>query len=204
VVIPLWRTLALALVLCAWSVVPSLAQTLTVETVGDALKIRGTGFSLLQGEPLTRLHDGRTVRLELTAMVLPAPGGSATVTARRLFALSYDLWEERFAVTTVEKAPRAASHLTRTAAEAWCLEQLAIPLTALGPLGRDAPFWIRLEYRMLDAGGAAEQADSGYTLQALIDALSRRRKTSASTTAIESGPFRLKSPNRPSLRGSTF
>jgi hypothetical protein len=203
VVTALGRTLSLWCAFCAWSVTPSLAQSLTVDTVGEALRIRGTGFSILQGEPLTRLHDGRTVRLELTAMVLPAPGGSATVTARRIFALSYDLWEERFAVTTVEKAPRSASHLARTAVEAWCLEQLGLPLTALGPFRRDTPFWIRVEYRMLDVDGAAEQADSGYTLQALIEALSRRRKTAASSHAVESGPFRLNAQNRPPPRGST-
>jgi hypothetical protein len=176
----------------------------TVETTGDLLKIRARGFSLLHGEPLTRLHDGRTVRVELTAMVLPAPGSSATVTTRRIVALSYDLWEERFAVTTVEKTPRSASHLARPAVEAWCLDQLTFPLTALGPLGRDTPFWIRLEYRLLDAEGPAAEADSGYTLQGLIDALSRRRKTAASTNVIESGPFRLNVQKRPPPRGSTF
>ena len=35
--------------------------------------------------------------------------------------------------------------------------------------------------------------DPGYTLQALIDALSRRRKAESSTHALEAGPFRLPS-----------
>ena len=51
----------------------SSAQTLTVDTVGDALKIRAPGFSFLKGEPLARLKDGRSVRVELAAMVLPGP-----------------------------------------------------------------------------------------------------------------------------------
>ena len=45
---------------------------------------------------------------------------------------------------------QSVSHLTLAAAETWCLEQLTLPLNALGPLGRDLPFWIRLEYRILD------------------------------------------------------
>ena len=65
------------------------------------------------------------------------------------------------------------------------------PSSALGALGRDLPFWIRLEYRILDGDGASDPADSGYTLQALIDALSRRRKTESSPHALEAGPFRL-------------
>ena len=43
---------------------------------------------------------------------------------------------------------RSVSHLTARDAEAWCLDSLTVPLSALGRLGRDAPFWIRLEYRV--------------------------------------------------------
>jgi hypothetical protein len=91
-----------------------------------------------------------------------------------------------------------ASHLVLAAAEAWCVDQLTIPIDALGGLGRDLPFWIRLEYRFLDSETTADSAESGYTLQALIDALSRRRKTDSSTHALEAGPFRLPSRSSPS------
>jgi hypothetical protein len=171
----------------------SSAQTLTVDTSGDALKIRAPGFSFLKGDPVARLKEGRSVRVELAAMVLPAPGKSVVATTRRIFALSYDLWEERFAVATVEKRSQSVSHLALAAAEAWCVDQLTIPVDALGGLGRDLPFWIRLEYRFLDSDATPDSSDSGYTLQALIDALSRRRKTDSSTHALEAGPFRLPS-----------
>jgi len=179
----------LAVVAC--STVWASAQTLTIDAAGEALKIRAPGFSFLKGEPLARLKDGRSVRVELTAMVLPAPGKSAVATARRIFALSYDLWEERFAVTAVDKRAQTVSHLAATAAETWCVEQLAIPLSALGALGRDVPFWIRLEYQILESDGSADSSNSGYTLQAMIDALSRRRKSESSPRPIEAGPFRL-------------
>ena len=185
------RLAAAALVaFLASPVVRSSAQGVTVETAGEALRIRAPGFSFLTGDPLARLKDGRSVRVELAAMVLPGPGKSPAAAIRRVFALSYDLWEERFAVTAVDARPHSASHLALAAAEAWCVEQLAIPLGALGALGRDLPFWIRLEYRMLDGDSAPDPSDSGYTLQALIDALSRRRRTEPSPHAIEAGPFR--------------
>ncbi len=185
------RRVVVALVaLLVWPVAQSFAQILTVDAVGDALKIRAPGFSFLKGDPLTRLKDGRSVRVELGGLVLPAPGKQPAAATRRIFALSYDLWEERFAVTTVEARSQSVSHLALTAAEAWCVEQLTIPLAALGALGRDQPFWIRLEYRILDGDGAPDESDSGYTLQALIDVLSRRRKTEASPNALEAGPFR--------------
>ena len=188
-VAPARRVAVALLVVLAWPAARSMAQSVTVDAVGDALKIRAPGFSFLKGDPLALLKEGRSVRVELGGLVLPAPGKLPAAAARRVFALSYDLWEERFAVTTVEARSQSVSHLALAAAEAWCVEQLTIPLTALGALG-DQPFWIRLEYRILDGDGAPDQSDSGYTLQALIDALSRRRKTEASPHALEAGPFR--------------
>ena len=188
-VAPARRVAVALLVVLAWPAARSMAQGVTVDAVGGALKIRAPGFSFLKGDPLARLKEGRSVRVELGGLVLPAPGKLPAAAARRVFALSYDLWEERFAVTTVEARSQSVSHLALAAAEAWCVEQLTIPLTALGALG-DQPFWIRLEYRILDGDAASDQPDSGYTLQALIDALSRRRKTEASPHALEAGPFR--------------
>ncbi len=183
------------LALLAWAAHSLSAQTLTVDVVGDVLKIRVSGFNFLQGDPLARLKDGRSVHVELAALALSGPGKPPTATARRGFALSYDLWEERFAVTTVETRSQSASHLSLAAVEAWCVEQLAIPVSALGALGRDLPLWIRLESRALDGDSAASTEDSGYTLQALIDVLSRRRKTASPSSTFEAGPFRLRSPS---------
>ena len=176
--------------LLAWPV-PSPAQTLTVDTIGGSLKIRAQDFSFLEGDPLDRLEDGQSVRVELTVMVLPASGQPEVAAARRIFALSYDLWEERFAVTTVEKRPQSISHLALAAAEAWCIDQLSIPIKALGSLGRDRPFWIRLEHRILSTDSTSGSEESGFTLQTLIDLLSRVRKTDSVPQTIEAGPFRL-------------
>jgi hypothetical protein len=181
-------------VLSAWPAALSSAQSLTIDTTRESLKIRTHGFSFLKGHPLARLKDGQSVRVELTVMVLPAPGQPEAATIRRIFSVSYDLWEERFAVTTVDKRSQSITHLAQPAAEAWCIEQLNIPLTALGTLGRDRPFWIRLEYRILDADGTPEHGQWEYTIQALIDILSRRRsssRTESAPQAIEAGPFKL-------------
>jgi hypothetical protein len=192
--------------LLVWHAVDCSAQVLSVDTAGDALKVHVTGFSFLKGDPLTRLKDGRSVRIELAAMVLPGPGQPPKATTRRIFALSYDLWEERFAVTTVGTRSQSVSHLAQAAAEAWCLDQLAIPLSALGALGRDVPFWVRLEYHILDAEVTSDSADAGYSLQTLIDLFSRRRKTSSTSAGpgetappvLEAGPFRtLRGPSSP-------
>jgi hypothetical protein len=123
--------------------------------------------------------------------VLPGPGRLAAAQNRQTFVLSYDLWEEQFAVT-LAGTTRSISHQTAVAAEAWCLEQLTVPVSALGSLGRERPFWIRLEYLVRDGGSAPPGGDdAGFTLRALIEALSRRRKDNVWTHAIEAGPFRL-------------
>jgi hypothetical protein len=179
----------LALVACPVARVS--AQALTVDVVGDALRIRAPAFSFLSGDPLARLKDGRSVRVELAALVLAGPGKSPAAATRRIFALSYDLWEERFAVTAVDARAQSVSHLVLAAAEAWCVEQVSIPVKSIGVLGRDRPFWVRLEYRVLE-GDAPTDPDSRYTLQGLIDALSRRRKAESSSRAVEAGPFRLR------------
>ena len=180
------------LVLLAWPVAQSSAQSLTIDTTGASLKIRAQGFSFLEGDPLARLKDGRSVRVELTAQVLPAPGKPVAAATRRIFALSYDLWEERFAVTTVEKRSQSITHLALPAAEAWCIDQLAIPLNALGTLRSGQPFWIRLEYRILDTESTPDAGESGFTLQTLIDLLSRVRKNDPAPQAIDAGPFTVR------------
>ena len=179
----------LAALVCAAARVS--AQGLTIETGGDSLKVHAPGFSFLKGEPLVRLKDGRSVRVELGAIVLAAPGKTPAAAVRRIFSLSYDLWEERFAATTVDGAAQSVSHLALAAAEAWCVEHLTIPMNALAALGRDGAFWVRLEYRILDADVTGDPAESGYTLQALIDALSRKRKAASPPRVLEGGPFHL-------------
>jgi hypothetical protein len=167
----------------------ALAQSVTVARTGDALAVRAPDFDFIRGEPLVRLKDGRSVRIDLELDVLPGPGGPTSAQGRQTFVLSYDLWEERFAVTLAGSPPRSIAYLTSAAAETWCLEQLTIPVSALGRLARE-PFWVRLGYRVLEADSLP--ADNGeFTLRGMIDALSRRRRIEPLTHAIEAGPFRL-------------
>jgi hypothetical protein len=197
VVAPLRRAAVVLIASLAWPAAPVFAQSVTVDPVGDTLRVRAPGFTFLKGDPLLRLKDGRSVRVELAAMVLAGPGKPASVTVRRIFALSYDLWEERFAVTSVDARSQSVSHLMQAAAEAWCIEQLAVPA---GAVLRDRPFWIRLEYRLVDEDAGADSADLGYTLQALIDLLSRRRKTEPASHVLEAGPFTVKQSGSSSRR----
>jgi hypothetical protein len=185
--------LVLVLTSAPWAAVLSAAQAIAVSRVAGAVRVRAPGVTFIKGEPLDILEDGRPLRIDLELTVLPRAGADGVARDRQTVVLSYDLWEERFAATRVGAPARSAEYLTSAGAEAWCLEQLAVPVSAMGALASQ-PFWIRLDYRILD-GERAGQDDGrgGYTLQSLIDALSRRRKASEWTHSVEAGPFRLQS-----------
>ena len=182
---------ALAIVAAlAWPATRLTSQSLMVTAANGVVQVRAPGLRFIEGEPLARLKDGQSVRVDFQITVLAKPGEAAATQRRQAFVLSYDLWEERFAVTSPDAPSRSASHLTSAAAEAWCVEQLAFPVGSLGPLGRNLPFWIRLEYRVRNDVGA-ERDEGGLTLQGLIDVLSRRRKPGDVSHTIEAGPFRV-------------
>ena len=175
----------------AWPAARVSSQSLTVTTVSGTVRVQAPGLRFIDGEPLARLKDGQSVRVDLELSVLAGPGATAAAQRKQTCALSYDLWEERFAVTVPDVPSRSISHLTPRAAEAWCVQQLAVPLSALGPLGRNVPFWIRLEYRVAN-GTSAEREEGGFTLRGLIDIFSRRSKTGEVSHSIEAGPFRVR------------
>ena len=169
-----------------------LAQSVTVARTGSAIRVRAPEFSFIKGEPLARLKDGRSVRVDLELDVLPGPGGQAIAHGRQAYLLSYDLWEERFAVTQAGPPSRSNAYLTAAAAEAWCLEQLTVPVSELGRHGRDLPFWIRLGYRVLAVDTPVQDNGAAdFSLRGLVEALSRRRRSEPLTHSIEAGPFRL-------------
>jgi len=183
-----WMLVLLASI--AWRPEAASAQSLTMNVAGGAVRIRAPGWSFLDGDPLVRLKDGRTVKVEVALVTLAAQGRSPVATARQIFVLSYDLWEERFAVAISGARAVSVSHLTAAAVEAWCVEQMSVPIPSPGAL-HDGRFWLRIECRFLDGDGSPDPDESGLTLQRIIDTLSRRKKHESLARALDGGPFRL-------------
>lgn len=184
-----WKRGLLALTL-ALSPVAVVAQTLTVSANGDTLRVQARDFSFIAGPMLNRLKEGRSVRVDFELTVLSKPEGPIVKQFMQAFTLSFDLWEERFAVSRAGSPPRSISHLRVKDAENWCLENLTMSISSLG-IGRDTPFWLRLVYRPQDLVAVAEEQGERYTLQALIDRLSRRREEGDLAKSVSGGPFRL-------------
>jgi hypothetical protein len=176
--------------LLVWFVRSPLAeQAMTFTTAGGMLRVIAPAVDVIEGVVLDRLRDGRSVRLDFELAVLAQPTGPPVAQTRQSFNISFDLWEERFAVTLVATPARSVSHLTRKAGEAWCFENLTIPLTALSRFGGSAPFWLRLSYQVPDAKTATD--DETFTLEKLIDVFGRKRRDSQLGKSVEAGPFRL-------------
>jgi hypothetical protein len=186
------RALVVAVCLIAWHVATLPAQGgLTASVAGAVLRVKAAGFRFLEGEALSRLKDGRSVRFDFDLSVLTRPGGPAVTQGRESFNLSYDLWEERFAAARIGTPARSASHLTPALAEAWCLDQLTLPVGTFSHLGRDTPFWVRLAYTIVERQRpASPDADARFTIWSLIDVFSRRTPEALSAS-VEGGPFRL-------------
>ena len=186
-----WQTGVLALAFIVTAALRLSAQTLTVKTVADALHVQARGFSFIDGPVLNRLKEGRSVRIDFEMTVLAKPEGPVVRQASQSFTLSFDLWEERFAVSRGGSPPRSISHLRARDAETWCLDNLTMPVTSLGQYGRE-PFWIRLAYRIQEPAPAGDEAPGErFTLRGLIDRLSRRREEDDLARSIDAGPFRL-------------
>jgi len=184
------RGLALLVVACAVPL-PLAAQSLTVRAAGDMLQVRGTGLRLIEGTVADHLKDGRSVRVDFEMTILDKSQGAAVTQVRQSFVISYDLWEQRYAVTRNGAPPRSISHLVARDAESWCLENMALPLTALGRFARDLPFWIQVDFRVQDQPPTAADAESPFTLRTLIDVFSRRRQDEPPGRTFEAGPFRV-------------
>ena len=187
-----WGVIALVLIVPAATRLP--AQALTVSRTGEMLHVRAPSLTFIKGAALDRLRAGGSVHFDVDLVVLSKPDGPVVIQTRQSFNVSYDLWEERFAVVRIGPPSSSISHLTARDAEQWCLAQLAVPAAPVERLGRAADFWITLAFHMRNGARAANtQANDRFTLRGLIDALSRRPQddVTGSQELVQAGPFRL-------------
>jgi hypothetical protein len=161
---------------------------LTVERDGDQLRLRAPALGFLAGAPLQRLHDGRSVTYVFSASIQVHRGGPQVHGVTRQIVFSYDLWEERFSVAQRDDPRVAASHLTTAAAEAWCVELLALPVRAAPA---DKAFVVKLECSLREENTQARDAPSATTFTGLIDLFSRKEASAPPRWEAVSPPLRL-------------
>ncbi len=176
------------LVALAVAVLSAQSGALVVERQGDRLRLSAPQFHFLEGRPLEQLHDGAALPFVFSVSVEPANWGGRSLHLQERFVISYDLWEEKFSVVREGQPRRAVSHLTAAAAEAWCLDSLALPVSAV-PAAKS--FVVKLAGSVVDVEEAQAGGDRS-TLSTLIDFFSRKGAAAAPPRwELVSKPLRL-------------
>jgi hypothetical protein len=177
-------------------------ESLAVHLDGDYLRVSLAHVDFLKGKPLDRLRDGASVAFIGQISITTSPN-SLTPVARAVarFALSYDIWEERFSVTKLQ-APgsrRTQAHLSAQAAENWCLDNLVIDR---GQLPADKPFYVQLDLRVDDPRDQLGIiGDPGINFTRLVEILGRPPRSPQERWLYNSGPLRLADLKRTEVRG---
>jgi hypothetical protein len=170
------------------------AQSITARIDGQQLHVMAPRIHFLTGEALRRLRDGATVNYELQLTARPDRAGKLLGRAVEHFSVSYDLWEEKFAVTKLGGSPKTATHLSALVAEVWCIDNTLMPI---GVLPADGSFWLRLDYRAEEPSTTPDQTDnSSFSLSSLVDIFSRRVRREQVQGTEEVGPLRLRDLKR--------
>jgi hypothetical protein len=184
---------ALTFLLLVFAPSPNLGP-LSVSLDGDTLLVSAPKLPLIEGPILTRLKNGNSVAFDFHLALWTGARDNIRRRSFERFVVSYDLWEEKFAVEGLRK-PRA--HATRLAPDAvgpWCLKQISIPKV---DFATDEALWVRLDVRAVDPRQDAELFDSnGVSVMNLIDILSRPARNAANRWTIESGALRASAIRR--------
>jgi hypothetical protein len=166
---------------------PLAAAELEIKVNGDTVRMAASGLRILEGRSLERLRNGVPVVIHLNLTVSAGHRGNAVYRNNERATISYDLWEETYAVAFPRPAGASAAHKTTAGAEAWLLGQIAVRKAAL-PSARDLYF--RLDVRVEDP----EAAEPGTGLRGLVEVLSRPRARAEQRWTLERGPVKLASP----------
>jgi hypothetical protein len=198
--------IAICSLLCVVGAVYAISRApegLAVFLDGDYLRVSLPHIDFLKGKPLDRLKDGASVAFIGQVTITTAPNSISPV-ARSVarFALSYDIWEERFSVTKIGQSPesrRSQSHLTVQATENWCLDNLVIDRSQI-PADRE--FYVQLDLRAEDPKDQLGIiGDPGINLTRLIEVLGRAPRSPQERWLFNSGPFRLADLKKTEIRG---
>ena len=161
---------------------------LTVREDDGVLRVAAPNLHFLEGKTLRRLQDGAGLVFSLQLSL--STDQFRTVSRRQVerFVVSFDLWEEKFAVVRLGGAKQQASHLSREAAERWMFDHSGVPLHGLTA---SAHHWVRAELRAddpRDAGGFL--LDPTVTLARLVEWFGRSQRGESERWNMEQGPFR--------------
>jgi hypothetical protein len=173
----------------AWIQLLAQGPALVVERQGDHLHFAAPRLHFLEGKPLQQLHDGASVTYEFNVALTVDQKSKASIREQKRFIVSFDLWEEKFSIIQEGGSGLAGSHLTAAMAEAWCLDNVTLPLPALPA---EKSFVVKLQCRVVEKNGqSGSEGSSGLTLAGLVDVFSRKGRDTPPLWEAESAPLHL-------------
>jgi hypothetical protein len=182
-----YRCQTLASTICILLCVFGQAQSnsILLERHGDQLSVAAPQLHFISGKAVEKLQNGSTVTYVLTITVAPERSKKQTLHAK--FAVSYDLWEENYSVSRMPDG-RNASRLTAAMTEAWCLENMTIPIRSVP---ERQPFMLRLECTIEENEEKEIGKTSGPIFADLVDIFGRKKQEAPLRWEMAAGPFRL-------------
>jgi hypothetical protein len=171
-----------------------LASEMAVHWRNDEIHISAPKLHFITGASVDRLKNGSAVPFDFQLLLWSESRANPLSRALERFVVSYDLWEEKYSVTQLRgsaaaRENRTVSHLSATAAESWCIDNIGLPVKGL----RDnQPFYLRLEVRSVEQKQEPGlMGESGISLTRLIDVFSHPALSGQQKWAIEAGPLKL-------------
>lgn len=178
------------------------AEQLMLDLRGDALFASARQLDLIQPRLLKQLKNGGTVAFDFHLALWVDTRNTVSRRAFERFVVSYDLWEEKFAVASLRKPSVRATGLASGAVSNWCLQQLAVPTPRLDTAGK---VWVRLDVRAAENRRDVEAPeDEGLSLANLVELLSRPGRAGEARWTLDSGAVTLAALRaRAAERGAT-
>jgi hypothetical protein len=165
------------------------ADSLALEIHGDRLAITLPKMDLFRGAVLTQLKNGSAVAFDFHLSLWTGNRNNVRRRAFERFVVSYDLWEEKFAVTNIRKPRASANGLNSRQVEQWCLDHITMPSP---DLSRETAVGARLDVRAVDPRRDADLfANDGLSLTGLVEMLSRPARKDDSRWEFESASLRV-------------
>jgi hypothetical protein len=184
-----------------------MAEELRLNWRNNRLELSAPHVHFLAGKPLDLLHNAASVPFDFSVILWSGNRNHFYSKNFERFVISYDLWDEKFKVVKTQSPVGKIEHLTTTAAESWCFDQMSTDLTGVGG---SEPLWVRLEIRAEDGkdgglfgrGGRGSVSEAGISLSNLIELFSRPAQQQSHWGPYEIGPFTVDELKRSIRRGS--
>lgn len=165
------------------------AEQLMLDLRGDALFASARQLDLIQPRLLHQLKNGGTVAFDFHLALWVDTRNTVSRRSFERFVVSYDLWEEKFAVASLRKPQVRITGLASGAISNWCLQQVAVPTPRLEAANK---VWVRLDVRAAEGRRELEMAgDEGLSLHNLVELLSRPGRAGEARWTLESGAVTL-------------